>query len=212
MLDTDVTSAMQLVIAAGADDHELFSSRLDGEPIAKSRARVGRGGRIYTPGRTADAERDIAARLQASRVPEFRGNIAVAAIFYRSNRHRIDLDNLLKTLLDGITKSGRVWADDDQVTALIGRLEYDRDVPRTVFAIGHHRSTMLRGVDRFTHVCETCGKPYKPHGGSEGRSRYCSRVCRPRRVQLCVDCGGPTSAPHVKRCVQCFNVHRRGVG
>lgn len=201
----DLLRATSLLVAAGADDHDLFATRIDGEPIAKARVRIGKG-RRYTPSRTVDAERDIAKHLQECSAPEFPGNIALAAVFYRSNRHRIDTDNLIKTVLDGITKSGRIWQDDDQVTAVLGVLEYDPDYPRTVVAIGHHSSTMLRGTDRLTHTCETCGARFKPHEGTPGR--YCSRACRPRRVQICSDCGGPTSAPQVKRCRACHDRHR----
>lgn len=206
---SDIQRAMQLVVAAGALDHEIKTLVIDGEPMAKARARVGKGGRHYTPGRTADAERDIANRFRSDRPTPFVGNIAVAILFYRSNRHRVDVDNLIKTVLDGITKSESVWDDDDQVTALLGVLEYDAERPRTVISIGHHKSTMLRGDDRLTHTCETCGTKYRPHSPTKQPSRYCSRACRPgRNVRACSTCGKPTSHPSASRCLSCWNDFR----
>jgi Holliday junction resolvase RusA-like endonuclease len=199
---TDLERAIGLVMAAGGLPHQVLSFMVDGEPIAKARVRTTKG-RQYSRGRTADAELDIAHQIQRfSAPPWFPGNVAVAVVFYRSNRHRIDVDNLLKTVLDGITKSQRIWADDDQVTALLGIVEYDEDRPRIAVAVAHHDSTMLRGDERLTHICESCGTKYRPHSQRE-LSRYCSRACRSTRVLVCVDCGGPTSASHVNRCQPC---------
>lgn len=201
----DILRATGLVLATGALDHDVYAFRVDGEPIAKSRVRVEKT-RHYAEGRTADAELDIAHAIQRGAGPgeRFTGNVAVAAVFFRSNRHRVDVDNLLKTVLDGITKSGLVWADDDQVTAVLGVVEYDPTNPRIAVAVANHESTMLRGDARLTRTCETCGTAFQPHSDRQ-RGRYCSRACRPRRVQICSSCGGPTSAPHVKRCLPCHN-------
>jgi len=208
MTVNDLVRVTQMLIAAGGQDHDVRALRIDGEPVAKARARAGRYGH-FTPTRTVDAEATIASYFRSDKPTVYVGNIALAVVFFRSNRGRIDVDNLMKTVLDGITKSESVWEDDDQVTALVGVLEYDPDYPRTAVAIGHHTSTMLRGDARLTHTCETCGKKYRPHGTPKV-SKYCSRECRTIRpaLQICVDCGGPTSAPHVERCTNCYAVHR----
>lgn len=206
---SDLVRATTLAIAAGAENHEAYSLIIDGEPVAKARARSGKY-HHYTPEKQVIAERTIADRIKAGRPRRFDGNVAVAIIFYRSNNHRVDIDNLLKTVLDGITKSKVVWNDDEQVTALVGVSEYDPAYPRTVVAIAPHKSTLLRGTSRLTHTCETCGVKYKPHTQADGRaSRYCSRSCRPRRVLICVDCGGPKSAPQATRCQACHYARRR---
>jgi Holliday junction resolvase RusA-like endonuclease len=205
---TDLDRAGRLVVSAGALDHTIFSIRIEGEPIAKARARVTRH-RAYTPQRTLDAEADIASAVLAGTVPRFDGNVAVAAIFYRSNRHRIDVDNLMKTVLDGITKSGAVWHDDSHVTAIAAIVEFDPDWPRTAVAIAPHVSSLLRGDDAKTNVCETCGAKFRPHSASAA-GRFCSRACRPKRPEFkCMDCGGPTSAAGILRCRPCANAHRR---
>ncbi|WP_165764001.1 RusA family crossover junction endodeoxyribonuclease [Nocardioides sp. PD653] len=206
----DILRATGLVVATGALDHDVYAFRVEGEPIAKSRVRVEKS-RRYAVGRTDDAELDIANAVRRGSGPgdRFAGNVAVAAVFYRSNRHRVDVDNLLKTVLDGITKSGLVWADDDQVTAVLGVIEHDPAHPRIAVAVANHESTMLRGDARRTRTCETCGVAFQPHSDRQ-RGRYCSLACRPRRVQICTACGGPTSAPHVVRCLPCHNSNQRG--
>lgn len=148
--------------------------------------------------------------ILAAKVPRFDGNVAVAAVFYRSNRHRIDTDNLMKTVLDGITKSGRVWDDDSHVTAIVAVTEFDPTWPRIAIALAPHTSTLTRGSDSLTHVCETCNKRYRPHSKTEERSRFCSRACRSTREAACIcsDCGGATSAPHATRCRSCDTASR----
>lgn len=203
-MSADLDRAMDLVIAVGGLGHDVRALRVDGEPIAKARARVTRH-RHYTPQRTLDAEADIATAIHAGAGRRLDGNVAVAMIFYRSNRHRIDTDNLIKTVLDGITRSKAVWLDDSHVTALVGVTEYDPEWPRTAIALAPHASSMLRGSDAMTHTCAGCGVQYRPHSLT-GISRYCSRKCRSTRAarQICESCGGPTSAPHVKRCYACY--------
>lgn len=208
MSETDLNRAMALVVAAGALNTTICAFRVGGEPVAKARARAGRHG-FYSVGKTADAEGAIA--NMAREGPFLPGNVAVGAIFFRSNRHRIDVDNLLKTVLDGITKSRGIWEDDSHVTALVGVIEFDGKWPRTAIAVAPHISSLQRGVDALTHTCATCGKKYRPHQ-SPRPSFYCSRACRPRRVLVCATCGGPTSAPQVRRCRSCAAEYRRATG
>ena len=42
------------------------------------------------------------------------GPVQVEAHFYRATKGRVDLDNLLKAVLDAATEAG-VWVDDSQV-------------------------------------------------------------------------------------------------
>jgi Holliday junction resolvase RusA-like endonuclease len=61
-------------------------------------------------------------------------NVIVGAEFYRSSRQVVDLDNLLKHVLDAAT--GVLWVNDCQVTAYDGvALELDREDPRTVLYV-----------------------------------------------------------------------------
>lgn len=99
------------------------------------------------------------------------GNVFVICIFYRSNRQRIDADNLIKKFLD--SGKGICWVDDSQVTAQLGIVEFDAQRPRTVIGIGEHRSSMVRTA-RGAYTCASCGKGFR---SNQHRPRFCSRSC-----------------------------------
>jgi len=124
------------------------------------------------------------------------GNLAVACVFYRATRHRIDVDNMLKDVLDAGT-AARWWVDDQQVTFLLGVLEHDPENPRTVIFVTDHKSTMDRRPGAEPRFCERCGNLFKsPHLPA----RFCSRRCRAIHAARgndlsvlipCANCGTP---------------------
>lgn len=93
---------------------------IPGHPIGKERPRSRRGGPFYTPQATKDAEQSIAEHIiiqnRQAKGPDPKARFKVDAHFYSDRRS--DLDNLLKCLCDGITKSGLAWRNDNQVDAL----------------------------------------------------------------------------------------------
>lgn len=184
----DFGRAAQLVRAAGGQDHAVHLAVVDGDPISKARARFAKG-HTYTPKATVEGEARIAQALAG--VEKHEANVAVACIFYRRTLHRVDVDNLLKAVLDGATKAA-IWDDDSQVTAILGVLEHDPDAPRTIIAVATHSSTMLRGL-AATLECEVCGTRYKPGGKRRAKARYCSRACATRLAAPvdCEHCGEP---------------------
>lgn len=96
-------------------------------PRAKGRPRMTRTGRAYTPKTTKDAEALIGASWDG---PRFDGPVDVVVTFARNeikvtvrshktehkSRVRGDIDNLCKTVLDGL--NGVAWDDDRQVVVL----------------------------------------------------------------------------------------------
>lgn len=88
-----------------------------GEPWAKKRPRISKGGgRTHQPKDDRDAEDRTRAFLgQFWRYGPFTGDVMLGARFYRSTRGTVDLDNLMKHLLDAGT--GILWINDCQVTA-----------------------------------------------------------------------------------------------
>lgn len=74
----------------------------------------------------------------------FTGNVGLVCLFFRPDRQRIDVDNLLKHVCDAA--NGVLWVDDTQCTAIAGVIGLDRDDPRTVIAVGVHESTMIRDL------------------------------------------------------------------
>ena len=87
-----------------------------GPPVAKQRPRRAANGHWYTPKRTVDYEQAVAWEAKAAGVkldPKKRYTVRIR--FHLSTR-RSDLDNLTKSILDGLNRMGD-W-DDRQVDSL----------------------------------------------------------------------------------------------
>jgi len=110
---------------------ESWTFTVPGEPFAWQRATVVRGVH-FTPRKTADYQRLVGmVARQAYSGPPLSGAVSVdvVAVFPRLStsrakgrevyavQRRHDVDNLAKSILDGITKAG-LWADDGQVADL----------------------------------------------------------------------------------------------
>lgn len=114
---------------------QLMSLQVPGKPVPKARARASRSGH-YTPQKTRTAERMIAtlARQQWGAKPVYSGPVLLVCRFmlpmpiswpkYRQRASqgqphlsKPDLDNLLKTVKDGL--NGVIWRDDSQVAQVI---------------------------------------------------------------------------------------------
>lgn len=160
---------------------------IDGEPPSKARPRFTAKGKPYTPSATVAGEKRLAAHLAT--VKTYRGNVAVGCVFHRSTRQRIDIDNLLKAVLDASTRA-RVWEDDSQVTALAATIEHDPDRPRIVICFAPHVCSLTRGEDAMVR-CEACGTLFFPSGQRREQARWCSRECRTRLAAPvpCPACG-----------------------
>lgn len=87
-----------------------------GEPVPKGRPRFNfRTGRVYTPDRTAEAEKRIGEYLKVA-VPHLvpaTGRIRFKAVFYMKGVGRGDWDNYGKLVSDAL--NGKAWLDDKQV-------------------------------------------------------------------------------------------------
>lgn len=116
-----------------------------------SKAVKGRAPRTHQPPEDAAAEKATREQIQAAWTQEPLGcNVRVSAVFYRSTRGTVDLDNLLKHVLDAA--AGVLFVNDCQVTAYGDvELHLDRDNPRTELAIEVHTgATMVRDYDPAT--------------------------------------------------------------
>lgn len=138
-----ITSIGQLLRLLGGVGDSAIGVEIEGEPRSKARPRFSAGGKPYSDRKQVEHARYLGLRLRDGFPQPMEGNVVAIAIFYRSHRGRIDLDNLLKQALDAA--NGIVYEDDAQVTALAGRLELDRENPRTLLAFASHESTMQRG-------------------------------------------------------------------
>jgi Holliday junction resolvase RusA-like endonuclease len=59
--------------------------------------------------------------------------VAIDVHFFRKNRRRVDLDNLLKLCMDAA--NGVLWEDDWQVKEITARMSVDPKDPRTVLTV-----------------------------------------------------------------------------
>lgn len=167
-----------------------FSFTVPGEPVAHERPRLGRG-HVYTPKKSSDYKDQVASLVKgATRARGQECPFKVEAEFFRSTYHRIDLDNLLKSILDGCTRSG-LWKDDSQVHAVAGRIHLGDSCPRAEVTIEEMESQLPK--------CVECGKAIPMRLVKEfraGRRNVCSMACRiaaATETKTCVECGRPFS-------------------
>lgn len=182
--------AVAMLTAMGASG-EPWKISVPGEPVSKARARWSRKSRsFYTPSNTTGQESLLAMHMRSAmggRV--LTGNVAVVAVFYRSDRQRIDADNLMKLALDAGTLAG-VWDDDCQVTAQASFVELDREHPRTEIAIAVTGGSLDR--ERMVNItCVGCGALFQRDQfllGSRNPPRYCSRKCKGAALKTSAAC------------------------
>lgn len=147
--DLQLATSRLLAIAAGTrhpDPTEVVAFVFEGKPIAKERPRwSGATKSFYTPKTTQAAEKDLAWTFRAAqgRRSTFTDTVAIVALFYVPTRHRKDVDNCMKLVMDAGNQSG-IWKDDSQVIAQASFIELDPRHPRTVVALCPCVGTMTR--------------------------------------------------------------------
>ena len=160
---------------------------IEAEPLSKKRARIGRNGGMYTPQDTRDYETSlnlIMSNAVNSTEPDRASKFGLRCIFYRSNRQRIDCDNMIKVVADAATKTGVIWGDDNQVIEIIGRTFLACEVPHTDIVI-------YKVGNPFPHQkCPECGKEFITFKSTN--VKHCSAACasKSKHVTLiCRECG-----------------------
>lgn len=150
---------------------------IDGQPLPKERPRFSEG-RAYTPPKTKDIQEAIGYEVKTAmeRETDEEHELAVDIGFFRKSRSRVDIDNLIKTVLDSC--NGVVWRDDSQITQLTAHLSHWADQPRT------HLRVWVIG-SRSVGTCVRCGDPIRMVVGSgedhrarrNPEKRFCSEYC-----------------------------------
>lgn len=194
---------------------EMRFAVIPGEPPSKSRPRFTRTGKPYRTKEDVDAERRTAWHLRRLFPEPWAGNIALGCVFFRPNKQRIDVDNMLKHVCDAANKIA--WLDDSQVTAVYGVAELDTENPRTILVFARHSSSLTRGSDNV-RACEHCGTEFPLVGRTT--KRFCSSACayKARGHDLsapvpCKHCGKPfrrTTSAQVMCSRQCRTDSLRG--
>ncbi|PRI11915.1 RusA family crossover junction endodeoxyribonuclease [Leucobacter massiliensis] len=121
---------------------------VNGEPIPKGRPRAKAGQRAFTPKRTVDAEKRVAAAFAATH-PGFaplKGRLMFIATFYRSTRHRVDTDNLVKLCTDAL--NGIAYVDDEQIEEIHAKRIYGAgERARTIIRIFEHTDSPAKPAE-----------------------------------------------------------------
>jgi Holliday junction resolvase RusA-like endonuclease len=106
---------------------------IDGPPRAKGRPRFNPRGRAWTPRATRLAENTLAWEARKQMLDQHTralvGPVEVRVVFHLATARRVDVDNLVKLVLDAL--NGIAWADDSQVVHITALKTIDRDHPRT---------------------------------------------------------------------------------
>lgn len=170
----------------------VISFTVPGDPVSKGRPRFTRRGGVYTPKKTKDAEAAVAAAFRAACTdePDTEHQWQVDATFYLGNKRARDLDNMLKLILDGL--NGVAWADDNQVTEVIGRKSYESDKGAARTEVTVYR---VEKIAPPSGKCQFCGESFLLYRSTSAR-KYCSRACdqanrSAKRVVTCKQCKEP---------------------
>lgn len=170
---------------------------VEGEPVSKSRARfTKRGSKMfaYTPQKTYDGEQAVARAFRTAAPVTYEADaeyhFGVSAAFFNASRQRRDVDNMLKLILDGL--NGVAWADDNQVTEVMGRKSYESDKGAARTEVTVYR---VEKIAPPSGKCQFCGESFLLYRSTSAR-KYCSRACdqanrSAKRVVTCKQCKEP---------------------
>jgi Holliday junction resolvase RusA-like endonuclease len=162
-----------------------------GEPRSKARPRFTGNGGVYSDKQQKAHEELLEWHLRLAFKQPFEAGVGVGMTFFRSNRQRIDLDNLVKAVLDAA--NGVAFVDDVQVVELAARIDLDPRNPRTVILIEPKKTSMPRGNEcDEERTCPTCNKAFTFR--AKIKPIHCSRACaskaRRKLIELsCLHCG-----------------------
>jgi crossover junction endodeoxyribonuclease RusA len=106
-----------------------------GEPTGKQRPRLGKG-RVYTPSKTKTFEKMVKYFALAK---GYKGMIKAGDLCkvkidaYVKGRKRPDLDNIIKSVLDGL--QGVVYKNDNQVISIIAKIFINSGEDKTLISV-----------------------------------------------------------------------------
>lgn len=130
----DLAALRRMLTGSGVPLRKLRAFTIGGVPRAKMRPRQNtKTGQLYVPKEERVAVKEIRKVLEESWIPRDNGRLVFACVFVRPDHHRVDVDNLLKLVLDAA--NGVLWRDDSQITDIAASLRVDKRRPRTAFAI-----------------------------------------------------------------------------
>ncbi len=114
-----------------ANHRLVIEAVIHGDPQGKGRPRTTKTGHVYTPARTRKAQDELAGRLLAMRARPAPPGVEVAMHmhFHLRTERRVDIDNLVKLVLDAANHV--LFDDDSQIAALAATRVRASGRPRT---------------------------------------------------------------------------------
>lgn len=98
---------------------KLLRFRIMGRAVPKGRPRMTRAGGVYTPKTTVDYEKLVAAAWNDKYgMLALNGRLRVTINIYTDRHAKQDVDNLAKSILDGMQRAGAFAQGDEQVYSL----------------------------------------------------------------------------------------------
>jgi len=97
----------------------LLRFRIDGRAVPKGRPRMTKMGGVYTPKTTVDYEKLVAAAWNDNYgMLALNGRLRVTINVHTDRHAKQDVDNLAKSILDGMQRAGAFSQGDEQVYSL----------------------------------------------------------------------------------------------
>jgi Holliday junction resolvase RusA-like endonuclease len=97
----------------------LLRFRIDGRAVPKGRPRMTRSGGVYTPKTTVDYEKLVAGAWNDKYgMLSLDGKLRVTINIHTDRHAKQDVDNLAKSILDGMQRAGAFAHGDEQVYSL----------------------------------------------------------------------------------------------
>lgn len=128
-LADDPCPSCQQAAASSDPDRRTYGFVVPGAPVPKGRPRLAAAGHVYTPAATTAHELAVWAAAAAAHVQPFVGDVAMTVTFYLPGNTAADVDNLVKTVADGLT--GKAYDNDRQLADVHARRVYAAALPRT---------------------------------------------------------------------------------
>lgn len=112
-----------------------YDLRVEGHPIAKERPRLARNGATFTPQRTVEFEKLIGnAWFEKYGETKLQGMVQVWIYFGTKTHMKQDVDNLAKSVLDGLERANAFENGDQQVYKLTAS-KYPSDQQHTIICL-----------------------------------------------------------------------------
>jgi len=106
----------------------LLRFRIEGRAVPKGRPRMTRSGGVYTPKTTVDYEKLVAAAWNNKYgMLALNGKLRLSIHIWTDRHAKQDVDNLAKSILDGMQRAGAFAQGDEQVYSL-GVIKYPAKV------------------------------------------------------------------------------------